>query len=63
LLALDGERADVVHDLAAEVLLAVLGDLDLLLDGAHQPLVGLHVLAGEAVLHLLLEVKALIESM
>jgi hypothetical protein len=63
LLALDRERADVVHDLAAEVVFAVLGDLDLLFDGAHEPLVGLDVLAGEAVLHLLLQVKALIASM
>jgi hypothetical protein len=46
LLALDGERPDVVHDLAAEVVLARLGDVDLLLDGAHEPLVRLLVLTG-----------------
>jgi hypothetical protein len=52
-LALDRERTDVVHDLAAEVVLARLGDVDLLLDRAHQPLVRLLVLAGVAVAHLL----------
>ncbi len=57
--AFDGEGADVVHDLAAEVVLAILGDADLLLDGAHQPLVGLVVLAGVAVLDLLLEGEGL----
>ena len=54
LLAFDRERADVVHDLAAEVVLAALGDVDLLLDRAHQALVRLLVLAGVLVLHLLL---------
>jgi hypothetical protein len=54
LLALDGQGADVVHDLPAEVVLAVLGDVDLLLDRAHEPLVRLLVFAGVGVLHLLL---------
>ncbi len=48
------QRADVVHDLAAEVVLAVVGDVDLLLDRAHQPLVGLFILAGVRVPDLLL---------
>ena len=55
LLALDRERADEVHDLAPEVVFAVLGDLDLLFDRPHQALVRLLVLAGVAVLDLLLE--------
>ena len=53
LLAVDRQGADVVHDLAAEVVLAAFGDVDLLLDRPHQPLVRLFVLAGEGVLHLL----------
>src|SRR5262245_590564 len=53
LLAVDGQGADVVHDLAAVVVLAALGDVDLLLDGAHQALVGLLVVAGVAVADLL----------
>src|SRR5690606_5437079 len=52
LLALDRERADVVHDLPAEVILAAVRDVDLLLDGAHEPLVRLLVAAGVAVLDL-----------
>src|SRR2546430_10375850 len=52
-LALDGEGADVVHDLAAEVVLARFGDVDLLLDRAHEPLVGLFILAGVLVADLL----------
>src|SRR5262245_8046490 len=51
--ALDRERADVVHDLPAEVVLPALGDVDLLLDRAHEPLVGLLVAAGDPVAHLL----------
>jgi hypothetical protein len=43
------ERADVVHDLLAEVVLAALGDVDLLLDRTHQPLVRLLVFAGVGV--------------
>src|SRR5690349_462041 len=39
--ALDRERADVVHDLAAEVVLAALRDIDLVLDRSHQALVRL----------------------
>ena len=53
LLAVEREGADVVHDLAAEVVLAALGDVDLLLDRPHQPLVGLLGLAGVLVLDLL----------
>src|SRR5690606_18516609 len=45
LLAIHRQRADVVHDLAAEVVLAALRDVDLLLDRPHQPLVRLLVLA------------------
>src|SRR5260221_6105602 len=41
---LDRQRADVVHDLAPEVVLARIGDVDLLLDRPHQALVGLLVL-------------------
>ena len=52
--ALDRERADVVHDLAAEVVLAALRDVDLLLDRPHQPLVRLLVLTRVRVLDLLL---------
>src|SRR5262245_2105732 len=53
-LPLDREGPDVVHDLAAEVVLARLGDVDLLLDRAHEPLVGLLVAARVAVADLLL---------
>src|SRR5207245_3805440 len=55
LLALEGQGRDVVHDLAAEVVLAALGDVDLLLDRAHEPLVGVLLLAGELVADLLPE--------
>src|SRR5262245_19703153 len=55
LLALEGERGDVVHDLAAEVVLAALRDVDLLLDRAHEPLVGVVLLPRELVPHLLVE--------
>src|SRR5919199_5865998 len=48
-LALDRQSADIVHDFAAEIVLAPLRNIDLLLDGAHQPLVRLLVLAGVAV--------------
>src|SRR5512138_2901645 len=44
-LPLDRERADVVHDLAAEVVLPAVSDVDLLLDRPHEPLVRLLVLA------------------
>src|SRR5256885_9453258 len=37
-LPFDCQGADVVHDLAAEVVLARLGDVDPLLAGAHEPL-------------------------
>src|SRR5262245_15470443 len=52
-LPLHRQRADVVHDLAPEVVLARVGDADLLLDRAHQPLVGLLVTAGVLVPDLL----------
>src|SRR6266498_656376 len=55
LLSLQGEGGDVVHDLAPEVVLAALRDVDLLLDGAHQALVGVVLLPGELVPHLLVE--------
>src|ERR671933_1330405 len=48
-LALDRQGADVVHDFPAEIVLAPLRNIDLLLDGAHQSLVRLLVLAGVAV--------------
>ena len=51
--SIDGQRTDEVHDLATEVLFAVLGDVYLLLDRPHQALIGLLVLPGVAVLHLL----------
>src|SRR5690606_29580148 len=41
------------QDLFPEALLGVFGDADLLLDGAHQLLVGVDLLAGDGVLHLL----------
>ena len=53
LLAVDGQGPDVVHDLPAEVVLAALGDVDLLLDRPHQPLVRLLVVAGVPVADLL----------
>src|SRR5574341_1461550 len=53
-LAVNRQRADVVHDLAAEVVLAALRDFDLLFNRAHQPLVGRLVLPGVRVAHLLL---------
>src|ERR1700674_1439193 len=52
-LPLDRQRADVVHDLAPEVVLAALGDVDLVLDRPHEPLVRLLVLAGVLVPDLL----------
>src|SRR5258707_630830 len=54
-LPLQGEGGDVVHDLAPEVVLAAVPDLDLLLDRPHQPLVGVVFLSGELVPHLLVE--------
>src|SRR6266540_555531 len=55
LLPFQGEGGDVVHDLAPEVVLPALRDVDLLLDGAHQALVGVVLLPGELVPHLLVE--------
>ncbi len=52
-LAVDGEGADVVHDFAAEVVLAAIGDVDFFLDGPHEALVGFLGLAGVLVLDLL----------
>src|SRR5262249_20756134 len=46
LLAVDRQGADVVHDLSAEVVLAALRNVDLLLHAAHQPFVRLLVAAG-----------------
>ncbi len=54
LLAVDGKRTDVIHDLAAEIVLPAIGNIDFLFNRAHQPLIRLFVLAGEGVLHLLL---------
>src|SRR6476646_3856535 len=53
LFAVDGEGADVVHDLAAEIVLAALRNVDLFLDRPHQALVGVLVVAGVAVAYLL----------
>src|SRR6218665_2521137 len=53
-LAVHGERADVVHDLPAEVVLAGVRDVDLLFNRPHQALVRLLVEAGVLVLDLLL---------
>ena len=53
LLAIDGERTDVVHDLAAEVVFTAIGNVDLFFDAAHQSFVGFDVIAGVAIPHLL----------
>ncbi len=51
-LAVNAQRADVVHDLAAEIVLAAVGYLDFLLDRPHQSLIRLFVHAGELIPHL-----------
>ena len=53
LLPLTGEAADTDHDLFTEGLLGVLGDADLLFDGAHQLLVGVDLFFGDGIEELL----------
>src|SRR5262249_40541357 len=55
LLSFDRERSDEVHDLAPEVVFAVLGDVDLLFDRPHEALIRILVLTGVPVLDALLQ--------
>ncbi len=51
-LPVDRQRADVVHDFAAEVIFAAVGNIDLFLDRSHQPFIRLVVLPRELILDL-----------
>ena len=52
--AFDGQGADVVHDLLAEIIFPAVGDVDFFLDGAHQAFVGFFIAAGVLVADALL---------